>query len=435
MTQARQGDFGRDLVITGAANLAVPVATAFTAPLLARALGVDGRGELAAATAPLILMIAVATFGLPEAVIYFTARRPEAARHHLVRGTLGLLVGGLLAMALTILLADWFAGDVPHVAGLLVALAATIPLTVAVGALRGAASGLHRWDLVAAEKFLNGALRLGGMYGLAAFDRLTVVTAALATLLPPIAAAVAYLPLRRITKGGEASGTGLGEMAGYGGMIWGGAVSGILLSRLDQALLAPFAGATQLGYYSVAVSVADIVILANSAMRDVTLASDAGQQDNARIFRTARVSLAIALLLAVLVLATIAWWFDALFGADFGAAIPMAFVLIAGAALATPGSVLGAGLSARGHPGLRSLSLAIACVVNILLLLLLAPSLGGVGAAWATLVGSLLASALNSRWFFRRFGGTWRDAYLPRREDVSTVGATLGRLFRRRGRR
>lgn len=427
--------FGHNLAITAAANLATPAAAVLTAPLLARVLGVDGRGELAAATAPFLLMVAAATFGLPEAVIYFTARRVDAARQHLRTGVLGLAASGAVAMLLTFALARWFAADSSQVTGVVMLLAGVIPFAVSIGALRGTAAGLQRWDLVAIEKVLTGALRLVATYLLAAFGQLTVLTAALAIAIPVLVSAAAYLPLRRLRRERTRNAAGMREMAGYGWQMWGGAIAGILLTRLDQVLLAPLAGAVQLGYYTVAVSVADVSILANSAMRDVTLASDAAEQDNRRIFRTARVSLLVALAVALLVVATLWLWFDLVFGTEFSAAVPMCAVLILGAALATPGSVLGAGLSARGYPGLRSLSLGIACVANLVLLVLLAPRLGGMGAAWATVIGGVVASSLNIVWFFRRFGGTWREVYLVRADDAQVVARSLARMLKRAVRR
>jgi O-antigen/teichoic acid export membrane protein len=42
--------------------------------LLAKSLGVTGRGEVAAATAPLMFGVALLTLGLPETLTYFVAR-------------------------------------------------------------------------------------------------------------------------------------------------------------------------------------------------------------------------------------------------------------------------------------------------------------------------------------------------------------------------
>ena len=76
MTQAAEkvGGSGRSvarsilLVVLGSAL--TPLVGALSGPILARNLGVDGRGAVAAATAPLLFALAVGTLGLPEALTF-----------------------------------------------------------------------------------------------------------------------------------------------------------------------------------------------------------------------------------------------------------------------------------------------------------------------------------------------------------------------------
>ena len=64
----------RKVIVNSASNIAVPLTSFFSAPILAHALGVVGRGEVAGATAPLFLLATAGALGLPEAVTYFAAR-------------------------------------------------------------------------------------------------------------------------------------------------------------------------------------------------------------------------------------------------------------------------------------------------------------------------------------------------------------------------
>ena len=94
-----------------------------------------------------------------------------------------------------------------------------------------------------------------------------------------------------------------------------------------------------------------------------------------------------------------------------------------------PGSVAGAGLSARRRPELRSLSMVVALVVSTGALVLLAPAAGAVGAAWATLIGNVIAGGLNLVHCRRLYGLNPVDFLVPRRGDL----AVLLRPLRRRG--
>src|SRR4051812_49233962 len=70
---------------TAIGYVAPPFAAIVTSPILARSLGVEGRGEIAAATAPYMLGIVVATMGIPEAVTYFVARNQREVHSIVVK--------------------------------------------------------------------------------------------------------------------------------------------------------------------------------------------------------------------------------------------------------------------------------------------------------------------------------------------------------------
>ncbi|WP_446664557.1 lipopolysaccharide biosynthesis protein [Flexivirga sp. B27] len=428
--------YGVNLVITASSNLALPMAALITSPFLARGLGVADRGHLAAATAPMLLAGTAATFGLPEALTYFTARRPQAARAMLYRALRVLLVGAVLVALLAIGAADWLAGGNPEVRDLIIGLSILIPPAIAVGAARGVAMGLHRWRLVALERITSAVLRVVAVFALFFTGQLTVVTAALAITGPTAVTLLVYLPIFRLRAApavltetqdtsSEASAASVSELSRFGLRAWAGSVSGILLSRLDQAIMVPIAGSTQLGLYTVATNIADVTVLANNAMRDVTLAADAAERKDARLFRTARVSLLVALAVALVVCATVWWWIDLVFGSEFHDATSAVLILIASAAIATPGSVMGAALTARGLPGLRSISLFGAFIADIVALVLLGPALGAVGAAIATAIGNQVAANMNVFFYARRFPLRRRDIYFFGADDVRTVLAGL----------
>jgi len=128
---------------------------------------------------------------------------------------------------------------------------------------------------------------------------------------------------------------------------------------------------------------------------------------------------------------TMVWWLPLLFGADFSPAIPITVVLLLAAVLGTPGSIAGAGLSARGRPGLRSSSLVISCLINVGLLFLIVPTYGAMGAAIATLVGSLIAANANIFFLWKIFDLSPLEFYGFRRSDWRTSVRFARRMLRR----
>jgi O-antigen/teichoic acid export membrane protein len=200
-----------------------------------------------------------------------------------------------------------------------------------------------------------------------------------------------------------------------------GSLSGVLLARLDQAIMTPLAGVYQLGLYAAAVSVTDTALILNSAVRDVTFATHVADRDDERLCASARISAAVSLVFCGLIAAAAPLGLPLLFGSGFRPAVPVALWLLAAIALATPGSIAGAALSARGRPELRSAGLVIACLVNVVALVLLLPHYGAIGAAIATFIGNVIASQLNIACLSRLTGIAGRRFYGLRRSDVVTM--------------
>jgi O-antigen/teichoic acid export membrane protein len=172
----------------------------------------------------------------------------------------------------------------------------------------------------------------------------------------------------------------------------------------------------------------------NTAVREVVFASDAKSSEDARLTAAARVSFLVCILIAVVLGATSPLWLPVAFGEGFSAAVPTTILLLAAVAIGIPGSVAGAGLSSRGYPQLRSLALVVACVVNVLMLLVLVPPLGAFGAALSTLVGNLVSSNMNIVALRRRFGVPVLDFYRIRPADVRLLVTASLRILKRGGR-
>ncbi|MBX0299479.1 oligosaccharide flippase family protein [Cryobacterium sp. 1639] len=420
----------RNMSIALLGNAFPPLVALFSGPILAQALGVEGRGAVAAATAPLALVVTLATFGVPEAVTWVVARNPHLARNAAARGVLLLTVAGLLAMAAVAVSAPWLSGGSPQVAQLILVAGLAIVPNLLVGVLRGVASATQTWRLVAIERILTSSLRLLVLIPFWLTGTLTPLVATITVAAMPVVGALVYigrmrtLPPRARDLPPVARTSGL---LGYGMRVWIGAISGILLSRIDQVLMTPLAGTYQLGLYVVAVSVSELPLIIHQAVRDVTFVNESAESVDDRLSASARISTLLSGLAALFLGVTMLWWLPFLFGEDFRPALPVAAVLLGAVVLGTPGSIAGSGLSGRGRPGLRSVSLTVACVVNIVLLVVLSPVLGAMGAALATLAGNLISSNLNLLFLARVFGISPLTFYGLRRRDL----ATLARFLRR----
>jgi O-antigen/teichoic acid export membrane protein len=418
------GNVGANMVATIVGNLFPPLALLITAPLLAHTLGVVGRGQVAGATAPLILVTTAATFGIPQALTYATARSPRVMRRALKSSLRIITLAGLIAMLASFLAAHWLGAKSPELPQLIIVASLAIIPGLLLTVLRGAASGLHLWRKVALEQFISSAAELVVLVALAFTHHLTPLTATLVLAFSPVTGAFAYWRIARFAPGPDDPLDPLGgrsHLLRYGSRVWVGALSGILLSRLDQTIMTPLANAYQLGLYAAAVTVSQVPLVINSAVRDVTFSADASENMDERLGASARISSTASAIVGLLVGLTMIFWLPWLFGSHFRPAISVAAILIVAVVLGTPGSIAGAGLSARGRPGLRSASLIVACIVNLVLLIVLVPHHGAIGAALATLIGNLVSANGCVYFMWRIYGVNPWQLYGLRRSDIAIV--------------
>jgi O-antigen/teichoic acid export membrane protein len=322
----------RNVAVNAAGNLVPPVAAFITSPLLAHALGVEGRGLVSAAQAPLLLFVAAATFGLPEATTYLVARFPKLLGLITRRVVVFVILTGALSLIALLGLRGPLSGGDARVADLLTISAVALVPTLLLSVVRAAAIGQEAWTLVSIERSTSSLLRLGAIALMVHLDSLTVTHAVYINAWAPITGALLYCFLLR-RRGSVKTATVPSELAytqiaRYGSLVWVGSISGVFLARLDQTLMVPLSSVYELGLYAVAVSVAEIPLLVNNTVREVMFAADARSNNNSRLTYAARVSGALCLAFAAFMAATIYWWFPVLFGDDFRPAIVLTLVLL-----------------------------------------------------------------------------------------------------------
>lgn len=409
-------------------NLIGPVSTLLCAPILAYQLGVQGRGELAASTMPLVLLSASLTLGLPEALTYRLGRFARESRQALKMATLALSISGAIGAGVLLLLAPWLATDSPTVIDLvqLSALAA-IP-TVVLWGLRGTAQGLQQWATLNMEKAVTGFVRLGGIAGLAISQSLTVHSAFLVIVGAPIIGYLAYVKmLRRMPARGPKRDGLLRKMSSFGSKVWLGSIAGILITRLDQVLILPLSSAEQLGLYAAAVNVGDVPFFLTAAFGSIILAKESSGSSNGRVEFASRVLFTVVLVVTAVVALTSHLWFGFLFGPTFAEGSITAVVLLLAALVSAPGTIAGSTLTGRGHAHDRSVALAAGLIVNVGLLLGLVPTFGSFGAGLATLGGTVVVTTVSLIQLWTRLGINPGRMIFLRRSDVARLSVELRR--------
>jgi O-antigen/teichoic acid export membrane protein len=206
--------------------------------------------------------------------------------------------------------------------------------------------------------------------------------------------------------------------------------------RLDVIILQFFRPLSQVGYYVVAQTIAELVIQLADAFQWSNMALVS--RDEGAGVEAGTSSLAVrhhALVSGVAALANVAFGSIVIlfaYGPAFHRALVPMILLLPGVWLLGIGMVVQGDLGGRGRPGLASTLVGISAVVTVVLDLALIPPFGVIGAAIASVcayatfgIGSLIALGRVSGIPIRRLA-------VPTRSDLAAYAAVARRVASRR---
>lgn len=417
--------FSGQVVVTMVANVALALLGLVTGSLLARMLGPQGRGELAAIQTWASFLALLAALGLPDAVVYFTGRNPEGAASYLTS-----------AVALMVLAAVPFAAAGALLMPLL--LSAQSPEVVAISQrylpaylLLMATQGMLLHPLRGRSDFLvwNALRPLPTVAWLAAIVAVLALGAAspagfAAGHLAALAAAglATFVVVRRRVPGPYALRSSLWPpMLRYGVPSALSALPQTLNLRLDQMLMATLLPPALLGYYTVAVawsSAASPLLHSIGAVLFPRVASQEAATDQVALLgRGTRITVLLAVLFnGVLLLAT-PLAVVLIFGRSFSPAVPAAMLLVVAAGFVSLNHAFEEGLRGLGDTKAVLWGESVGLLATAVGLALLLRPLQINGAALASLLGYSATTLALLAWLCRRTGQSALFFVLPGAED------------------
>jgi len=387
------------------------LASVVSGVVLARALGVDGRGAVSAVLVGPSLTTVVFAMGCSPAAAYHFARHPADGSRlfstWLVMLVPLIVIGSVALYALLpVLLAAQSASTI--------SIARWAVLCVPIGPLSelvyGMLLGDHDFQSYNVLRFAQLAILALGYVLLALTGHLTVVGALIvngvsggvslviggARVLRRVGLARPSLALARSTfwYGLRAHGTNTGAVAN---------------ERLDLLLVPAFVGAASVGLYSVASSISWIVIALASACYALVLpvAIRQGAGGHRTVLASLWATLLLATLLALGLLLTAGPAIALVYGAGFNAAVTPLLVLLPGSVLYAGTRVLWSGLYSVNRPGLAALAQIPGVVITVAGLAVLLPRIGIDGAALVSSVAYTVLFATSLVMYRRAAKLTW----------------------------
>lgn len=374
-------------------NVLTLICAAGTSPILARALGPAGRGEVAAIFALLTLGPWICDLGITQ----YLAR--EAAQGE---KTLGELVGSSLPLAAAAsLIAVCAAVPLAHLLGrgrsevvdFLELGLFLMPFNVLFLTLSGVAVGLQHWNLVVTWRLLNTIVPSLAIFALAALGGLMVSTVAVVYLATGVIAVAPFaVELTRIGRLQFVPSV-CAAAAKFGVRSWLATLATAGTFQLDQVLMAGMVSSRQLGLYALAVTLSGLTAPLIGAMSSALLPRvAAGDPDLAA--RACRFSVLFAVITGAVIAAVSPVAVPLIFGTAFKPAVPMLMILLPANLFAIAGQILSGALIAAGVPQAVARAQFAGLVVTVPGLLLLLPAGGGLAAAGVSLGAYVVVLAL-----------------------------------------
>jgi O-antigen/teichoic acid export membrane protein len=399
----------RNFLLTFSANAAQLGLAIVASVVAARLLAPEGRGTLAALILIPAVLIQIAALGTPQAITFYTSSDRERA--YAVLGT-AMCVAAVIALPVIGLvpwLVPWLLGDADEavLADALWLAPALFTVLLLYGLLQNLFLGLRNYRIYNLHRvlpsFLYTTAVLFALSGLGAPEIVWLYTLMLALIALPLSL-FHYWSVTERLPGCDLS---LARRAlPYSLMSWLAAMPGIVGQRLDQFMVMAFLSLRDLGYYAVAVSMAQLLYTMTTSIGAVLLPhlarTDISQTERIRLFsRAMRLTLlGVACICGAGVIA-LPWLIPAVFGEDYRSSVLASQLLLCSAGLSGLLWVIGDGFRGFGYTKSPLAAELFALLIKSagFATILAAPSLATV--SWVVLAGSAAGLGLGLYLFHR----------------------------------
>lgn len=418
---------GSVIGLSGARYLAA-ILGLVTGPLMARALGPIGRGELASVTVYAAVATTVASMGVPLALSHAVAKRlypRPAILAAAVRFSALLVLPSLLAAYFVV---TWPLADLSGAArtGAFVAVA-LVPIGVLSSCLLFLLLGEGALGSVTAMQVAPVVVLAAATAVLYLTGWLTVSAAIAATVSVGLVGAVIGWRAVGLRPTGRVP---FRPILSYGLRGFAGNVATFASITIDQAVIGPVLGTRSLGFYAVAASIASLPYVIGVAIGSRSFAEVAAvnsEQQGETVWRFMRLTLVVTLAAAAGVAILGPLLLPVLYGHEFEPSLTPLLVLLPGSIALSLSATASACLNATGSPGRSTLAELAGFLTTVVGLILVIPRYGIVGAAVLS-TAAYCVSLAGYLAFLRRLGPV--DLW-PKAEDLAFLRAATRQAFAR----
>jgi O-antigen/teichoic acid export membrane protein len=383
-------------VLTGLASQAVLV---ISGPLVARMLGVDGRGQLAALVLWPAVIAELGSLGLPLAVTYELAHGPSGAARAkravlLFAGPQAVILSAVHVVVLLFVLS----GETASIRAAGLATLVAVPASLAQQYGLAILQGKQRFAAFNALRLLPVTVYAGGVVALFVIGTDSILSVVLLWMGANLAIGVTTLAIGlRVAWRADAAvqSSDIGAMLRFGlrGLL--GDALPIETLPLDQMVLALFLAKDALGLYVVGLAFTNLPRFISGSMGLVAYPAIARQVDTKAARRSLWAFFWLTMAATVVVVVPLwlaaGWLVPFFFGGDFREAAAVTRILLPGALFAAGRRIISDGMRGRGYAAAGTVAEVASWFWLALALAILVP-LWGVNGVAAAVSGSYVVS-------------------------------------------
>jgi O-antigen/teichoic acid export membrane protein len=413
-------------------SLAIGFATSI---VLARLLGPAGRGLLGLMLSANLLVVVFSSIGLPTAVTYFSSRADADPPAILGNCLVHALLLAVVLIPLSWLLHGAIAEGLGDGAGGLtwVLVATLAPLTLLDWTTNSQLQGALRFERVNIVIVLSRLVYAIAVVALLGVLSLGVEGGVIATGLGSLAMIV--LSLRALLRAGRPRFDPrlARRLFGYGAKAQVGSILQLANGRLDVLILQIYRPLSQVGYYVIAQTVAELVVTLANEFRWTSMVLVTKSQGEEQASTSASAVRHYTIIAAAAALANVVFGSAVIllgYGSRFHSAIAPMLILLPGVWMLGIGIVIQGDLSGRGRPGLASVLAGVSAAVTTGLDFALIPPLGTIGAALASVCGYSTLGIVSVIVLHRVSAIPLRELVIPTRADLRGYRSFLSERLR-----
>lgn len=405
--------------------------------ILARGLGPENRGLLAALLIYPQLLIALTEGGMRQAATFYVGKKLAPDGEVLAALILYVAIAGSLGYCLVLSLL-WLVGNELFSFAMILVAAAIIPTSLLVNALRGYLLGKQEIGQFNRSSWMERSFYIGLLIILYFTEGLSVMTAVAATAMAAAFNAIqAWFYVKKIHKSRfQLNVTVIWSMLKVG-FLYAFALFLIVANyKIDILLLELLSTPAEVGYYAVSVQIAELMWQLPGAIMLVLMSRSANNKDQTSVW-VEKVALVCRLMILITILSAIPLALVVnvgmvfVLGAEYAPAINITSILLVSAVFMVPFKSLNADLAGEGRPIISILTVLPAVILNIALSYFLIPYYGAIGAAVATLFSYILCGILICVLYSKEKEIPIVALIFPRKSDFTQMAHTLFALVRK----